>query len=148
VYWQTEEFNGPARRLYERIAKRSPFIRYNVELWRGAIRVRVSWRQLAGRMLTQLDPRRTGSQKYCRVDLLTASDALLVGSYDFCVFLDVCLPTVRFLAAISTGRLLLLALCKCFLTVSGSADREGLSRAAIARALSARSLRLVCSARC
>jgi GNAT superfamily N-acetyltransferase len=24
VYWQTEEFNGPARRLYERVAKRSP----------------------------------------------------------------------------------------------------------------------------
>jgi len=32
VYWQTEEFNASARRLYERIAKRSPFIRYNIEL--------------------------------------------------------------------------------------------------------------------
>ncbi|SRR5579883_379558 len=32
VYWQTEEFNGTARRLYERVAKRSPFIRYNIEL--------------------------------------------------------------------------------------------------------------------
>jgi GNAT superfamily N-acetyltransferase len=32
VYWQTEEFNTSARRLYERIAKRSPFIRYNIEL--------------------------------------------------------------------------------------------------------------------
>lgn len=32
VYWQTEEFNGPARRLYERVAKRSPFIRYQIEL--------------------------------------------------------------------------------------------------------------------
>jgi GNAT superfamily N-acetyltransferase len=32
AYWQTEEFNGTARRLYEKIAKRSPFIRYNVEL--------------------------------------------------------------------------------------------------------------------
>ncbi len=32
VYWQTEEFNGIARRLYERLAKRSPFIRYQIEL--------------------------------------------------------------------------------------------------------------------
>ena len=32
VYWQTEEFNGTARRLYERIAKRSPFIRYQIDL--------------------------------------------------------------------------------------------------------------------
>jgi len=32
LYWQTEEFNGPARRLYERIAKRSPFIRYQIDL--------------------------------------------------------------------------------------------------------------------
>jgi GNAT superfamily N-acetyltransferase len=32
VYWQTEEFNGRARRLYERVAKRSPFIRYQIEL--------------------------------------------------------------------------------------------------------------------
>ena len=32
VYWQTEEFNASATRLYERIAKRSPFIRYNIEL--------------------------------------------------------------------------------------------------------------------
>lgn len=32
VYWQTEEFNGAARRLYERIAKRSPFIRYQIDL--------------------------------------------------------------------------------------------------------------------
>jgi GNAT superfamily N-acetyltransferase len=32
MYWQTEEFNGPARRLYERVAKRSPFIRYQIEL--------------------------------------------------------------------------------------------------------------------
>ncbi|HET7206077.1 MAG TPA: GNAT family N-acetyltransferase [Terriglobales bacterium] len=32
VYWQTEEFNMTARRLYERVAKRSPFIRYNIEL--------------------------------------------------------------------------------------------------------------------
>ncbi len=32
LYWQTEEFNGTARRLYERVAKRSPFIRYNIEL--------------------------------------------------------------------------------------------------------------------
>ncbi|HEX6959106.1 MAG TPA: GNAT family N-acetyltransferase [Ferrovibrio sp.] len=32
LYWQTEEFNGPARRLYERVAKRAPFIRYNIEL--------------------------------------------------------------------------------------------------------------------
>jgi GNAT superfamily N-acetyltransferase len=34
VYWQTEEFNGTARRLYERIAKRSPFIRYQIDLLR------------------------------------------------------------------------------------------------------------------
>lgn len=32
VYWQTEEFNGPARRLYERVAKRSPFVRYQIEI--------------------------------------------------------------------------------------------------------------------
>jgi GNAT superfamily N-acetyltransferase len=32
LYWQTEEFNGTARRLYERVAKRAPFVRYNVEL--------------------------------------------------------------------------------------------------------------------
>ncbi len=32
VYWQTEEFNGTARRVYERVAKRAPFIRYNLEL--------------------------------------------------------------------------------------------------------------------
>jgi GNAT superfamily N-acetyltransferase len=32
VYWQTEEFNGAARRLYERVAKRSPFIRYQIEM--------------------------------------------------------------------------------------------------------------------
>ena len=32
LYWQTEEFNGTARRLYERVAKRAPFIRYNIEL--------------------------------------------------------------------------------------------------------------------
>jgi GNAT superfamily N-acetyltransferase len=32
VYWQTEEFNGTARRLYERVAKRSPFIRYQIQL--------------------------------------------------------------------------------------------------------------------
>jgi GNAT superfamily N-acetyltransferase len=32
VYWQTEEFNGLARRLYERVAKRSPFIRYQIDL--------------------------------------------------------------------------------------------------------------------
>jgi GNAT superfamily N-acetyltransferase len=32
LYWHTEEFNGPARRLYERVAKRSPFIRYQIDL--------------------------------------------------------------------------------------------------------------------
>ena len=32
VYWQTEEFNATARRLYERVAKRSPFIRYQIDL--------------------------------------------------------------------------------------------------------------------
>lgn len=32
VYWLTEEFNGTARRLYERVAKRSPFIRYDIDL--------------------------------------------------------------------------------------------------------------------
>lgn len=32
LYWQTEEFNGPARRLYERVAKRTPFIRYQMEV--------------------------------------------------------------------------------------------------------------------
>jgi len=32
VYWQTEEFNGTARRLYERVGKRSPFIRYQIEI--------------------------------------------------------------------------------------------------------------------
>jgi GNAT superfamily N-acetyltransferase len=31
LYWQTEEFNGTARRLYERVAKRSPFIRYQID---------------------------------------------------------------------------------------------------------------------
>lgn len=30
--WQTEEFNGTARRLYERVAKRTPFIRYRIDL--------------------------------------------------------------------------------------------------------------------
>jgi GNAT superfamily N-acetyltransferase len=32
LYWHTEEFNGTARRLYERVAKRTPSLRYNVEL--------------------------------------------------------------------------------------------------------------------
>jgi GNAT superfamily N-acetyltransferase len=32
LYWHTEEFNATARRLYERVAKRSPFIRYDVGL--------------------------------------------------------------------------------------------------------------------
>lgn len=32
LYWQTEEFNGTARRLYERVAKRTPFIRYRIDL--------------------------------------------------------------------------------------------------------------------
>lgn len=32
LYWQTEEFNGTARRLYERLAKRAPFIRYQIDL--------------------------------------------------------------------------------------------------------------------
>ena len=32
VYWQTEEFNATARRLYERVANRSPFIRYQIDL--------------------------------------------------------------------------------------------------------------------
>lgn len=32
LYWQTEEFNATARRLYERVAKRSPFIRYQIDL--------------------------------------------------------------------------------------------------------------------
>jgi GNAT superfamily N-acetyltransferase len=32
LYWQTEEFNGTARRLYERVAKRPPFIRYQIDL--------------------------------------------------------------------------------------------------------------------
>ncbi|WP_342362373.1 GNAT family N-acetyltransferase [Terrarubrum flagellatum] len=32
LYWQTEEFNGTARRLYERVAKRAPFIRYQIDL--------------------------------------------------------------------------------------------------------------------
>lgn len=32
LYWQTEEFNGTARRLYERVAKRSPFVRYDYDL--------------------------------------------------------------------------------------------------------------------
>lgn len=31
LYWQTEEFNGPARRLYERLAKRTPFVRYQID---------------------------------------------------------------------------------------------------------------------
>ena len=29
VYWLTQEFNATARRLYDRIAKLTPFIRYN-----------------------------------------------------------------------------------------------------------------------
>ncbi len=29
VYWLTQEFNAPARVLYDRVAKVSPFIRYN-----------------------------------------------------------------------------------------------------------------------
>lgn len=29
VYWLTQEFNATARQLYDRIAKVSPFIRYN-----------------------------------------------------------------------------------------------------------------------
>jgi GNAT superfamily N-acetyltransferase len=32
LYWHTEEFNATARRLYERVAKRAPFIRYDVGL--------------------------------------------------------------------------------------------------------------------
>jgi GNAT superfamily N-acetyltransferase len=32
VYWQTEEFNGTARRLYERVAKRAPLVRYQIEI--------------------------------------------------------------------------------------------------------------------
>lgn len=32
LYWHTEEFNGTARRLYERLAKRAPFIRYQIGL--------------------------------------------------------------------------------------------------------------------
>lgn len=32
VYWHTEEFNGQARRLYERVAKRTPFLRYQIVL--------------------------------------------------------------------------------------------------------------------
>ena len=32
LYWHTEEFNGTARRLYERVAKRTPSLRYNIEL--------------------------------------------------------------------------------------------------------------------
>ena len=32
VYWQTEEFNGTARRLYERVAKRTPYVRYQIEI--------------------------------------------------------------------------------------------------------------------
>jgi len=32
LYWHTEEFNGTARRLYERVAKRTPFIRYRTDL--------------------------------------------------------------------------------------------------------------------
>ncbi len=29
VYWLTEEFNAPARVLYDRIGRRTPFLRYN-----------------------------------------------------------------------------------------------------------------------
>lgn len=29
VYWLTQDFNAKARRLYDRIGKQSPFIRYN-----------------------------------------------------------------------------------------------------------------------
>lgn len=32
LYWHTEEFNGTARRLYERVAKRTPFLRYQINL--------------------------------------------------------------------------------------------------------------------
>lgn len=32
LYWHTEEFNGTARRLYERVARRSPFVRYDIGL--------------------------------------------------------------------------------------------------------------------
>lgn len=32
VYWHTEEFNGQARRLYERVSKRVPFVRYQIAL--------------------------------------------------------------------------------------------------------------------
>ena len=32
LYWHTEEFNGQARRLYERVAKRAPFVRYQKDL--------------------------------------------------------------------------------------------------------------------
>lgn len=32
VYWHTEEFNGTARRLYERVSKRAPFLRYQINL--------------------------------------------------------------------------------------------------------------------
>lgn len=32
LYWNTEEFNGTARRLYERLAKRAPFVRYQIAL--------------------------------------------------------------------------------------------------------------------
>ena len=29
VYWMTQEFNSTARRLYDRIGKKTPFIKYN-----------------------------------------------------------------------------------------------------------------------
>lgn len=32
LYWHTEEFNGTARRLYERLAKRAPFVKYQIDL--------------------------------------------------------------------------------------------------------------------
>jgi GNAT superfamily N-acetyltransferase len=32
VYWQTEGFNGTARRLYGRVTKRSLFIRHQIDL--------------------------------------------------------------------------------------------------------------------
>ncbi|HOZ33737.1 MAG TPA: GNAT family N-acetyltransferase [Tabrizicola sp.] len=32
VYWLTQEFNAAARQLYDRVAKVSPFIRYNRDL--------------------------------------------------------------------------------------------------------------------
>ena len=32
VYWLTQDFNHTARKLYDRIAKLTPFIRYNRDL--------------------------------------------------------------------------------------------------------------------